>query len=673
MKFGSADRKVLGLPEVGKKFVSVSSGNGIQGWIRKDLPEGLLGDFLAAPERFLDVPSSQVLKDEPKIKVVRRNFKIFGGPELSIVIKCFRYPSLFRRLGFLFAQSPATRSLRGSLLLERYRVATALPIAALEERSWKKLGTSYYFAQEITDGYSLPALWRDVLPTLDRREASRISRMVLMEIASLWHQLHSLGIYHSDLKGSNVMVRRSEGSRWESFLVDVDRVRKSRRMGWKKRVKNLVQFYSTLGKRLDAREKNYFFKRYADLSSLSRAERRSLHKILLESETGERSPLPAVGKRAGPERRKVPVVFVLGGLPYGGIENLFLDLLANLDKNRLDYKLINLSGKGVLTEKFLKSGIELINMGFSLSTHRLDNTWRLRRLLIKLKPDAIFTSHFSANYHARLASMGLGIKVITQVHNTKRERYWERRLADRFLGLAATSRFIAVSRKVQEALEIAVPASVGKTTLFYNAVAEERLKLPEGYSRDAFRRREGILPEHFLVAAVGRLVYQKGLDILLPAFKRVAAAVPEARLLIAGDGEMQQHLTAMAEALSVGEKVRFLGYRQDIPAILAASDVFVMPSRWEGFSIVALEAMAMGAPTVMTDTSPNSEVVSHGETAWIVGCDPEAIAEGILTLYRNPELRVKLARNEKELFGREFSVHGYARKIEELILEAVQS
>ena len=408
---------------------------------------------------------------------------------------------------------------------------------------------------------------------------------------------------------------------------------------------------------------------------MSRKERRALvHGVLVGSRKRDTAFLGDQRKRSKyPNKGRISVVFVVGGLPYGGIENFLLDLLVHLNSNKFDFKVVNLSGKGILTEKYLEKGFEVINMGLNLSIHRLDNTWRLRRLFRKLIPDVVFTVQFSANYHARLTAMGLGVKVITQIHNMKRERYWERRLADRLLGRMATTRFIAVSKKVQEALEKAVPASVGKTTLIYNAVSEKRLELPRGYSREAFRMQEGIRHNDFLVAAAARLVYQKGLDILIPAFQRVATVVPEARLLIAGDGEMFQQLKQMIESLSLAEKVRLLGYRPDVSSLLSACDLFVLPSRWEGFSIVALEAMALGVPMVLTETAPNSEAITHGETGWVVRCDPEDIAEGIMALYRNPDLRRKLAVQERALFQRDFSAESYGRKIEDVILEIAQS
>ena len=370
------------------------------------------------------------------------------------------------------------------------------------------------------------------------------------------------------------------------------------------------------------------------------------------------------------QHQSVSVAFVVGGLPYGGIEIGLLDLLTHLDANRFKTCVINLSGAGNLTPRFQEHGVQLINMQLRLSTHRLDTTWRLRRLLQQLDPDVLVTSQFSANYHARLAALGLRAKVLTYAHNTKSERYWERRLADRILGRYGTHRFLAVSRQVQIILASQVPASAGKTALTYNAVAADRLQPPAGYHRERFRQQEGIHASHFLVMAIGRAVRQKGFDLLLQAFQRVSAEIPDARLLIAGDGAMLPDLERLVDHLRLRQCVRLLGYRTDVAALLKACDVFVLPSRWEGLGIVALEALALGAPMVLTETSPITEALTHGETGWIAPCEPEAIAAGILALRRDPALRRQMARRGQTLFEQNFTMTAYAQKIARLIGEA---
>ena len=374
-----------------------------------------------------------------------------------------------------------------------------------------------------------------------------------------------------------------------------------------------------------------------------------------------------------PPQKCISVVFIVGALPYGGIEIGLLDLLCTLDAQRFNAKVINLSGQGLLGPRYVEAGIAVINMGFRLSTHRLDNTWRLHRLLKRLDPAVIVTAQFSANYHARLAAFGLRAKVITYAQNTKSERYQVRKLADRCLGRMRTDRFIAASQAVQAVLKQCVPASRTKTQVLYNAVSPARLQLPAGYTRADFRQREGVAHGAFLIVAMGRCVYQKGFDLLLTAFADVHAEISEALLFIAGDGGLLPDLARMVERLQLQGCVRLLGYRADTAALLHASDLFVLPSRWEGFGIVALEAMAMGIPMVLTETCPVTEFLAHGETAWIVSCGPRGMAEGIVTLYRHATLRQKMACQAAALFQRDFTMDGYVQKMGQVIESVVPS
>ena len=109
--------------------------------------------------------------------------------------------------------------------------------------------------------------------------------------------------------------------------------------------------------------------------------------------------------------------------------------------------------------------------------------------------------------------------------------------------------------------------------------------------------------------------------MLLRAFARVAAAVPNAELLLAGDGALRESLRAQANALAIGSRVRFLGVRDDVPDLLRASDIFALTSISEAASLTLLQAMACRLPVVVTAVGGNPEIVQHGER-WSEGLVP---------------------------------------------------
>jgi glycosyltransferase involved in cell wall biosynthesis len=164
------------------------------------------------------------------------------------------------------------------------------------------------------------------------------------------------------------------------------------------------------------------------------------------------------------------------------------------------------------------------------------------------------------------------------------------------------------------------------------------------------RREFGIPSDALLLASVSRLFAQKGQRELLQVVARVRERVPDVRLLVVGadtpeihGGSFTDELKALARDLGVGDRVIFTGERSDIPAIMAACDVFTMPSFEEPFGLVYLEAMAMQRPVVSVDNGGTPEVVEHGRSGLLSPYrDIEAMATNIVALHRDPELRARM-------------------------------
>jgi glycosyltransferase involved in cell wall biosynthesis len=174
---------------------------------------------------------------------------------------------------------------------------------------------------------------------------------------------------------------------------------------------------------------------------------------------------------------------------------------------------------------------------------------------------------------------------------------------------------------------VLVPNGVSDATLAWSA------------DRAAVRRGLDLPPEAPVVGALSRLAWKKGLRHLVEAAPRLLESVPDAHVLIAGDGELRAELERQARSLGVASRVRFLGTRRDPLDLLAAFDVFVLPSVVEGMSNAVLEAMARALPVVATDVGGNPEIVGDGETGFIVPpADPAALAAALGKLLQAPEL-----------------------------------
>ena len=137
-------------------------------------------------------------------------------------------------------------------------------------------------------------------------------------------------------------------------------------------------------------------------------------------------------------------------------------------------------------------------------------------------------------------------------------------------------------------------------------------------ARAALRGELQLPPDALLVGMVCRLIEQKGVVYGLRAFARIAPQFPSAHLVIAGDGPRRAALESEAKTLGVADRVHFLGWRDDAPPVLAALDVLLMPSLWEGFGLVMLEAMAQTVPIIGSAVSAIPEVMVDGETGRLV-------------------------------------------------------
>jgi glycosyltransferase involved in cell wall biosynthesis len=168
----------------------------------------------------------------------------------------------------------------------------------------------------------------------------------------------------------------------------------------------------------------------------------------------------------------------------------------------------------------------------------------------------------------------------------------------------------------------------------------------------------GAGPDERLLLAVARHEYPKGLDVLLRALPLVRAQEPRVRLLVAGpEGNHTSALQALAGELGLGDKATFLGSRGDVADLLCAADLFVLPTRREGFPGAVLEAMALEAPIVASAIPAVSEAVVSGEHALLVPPDDVAgLAAAIVTALRFPEAARQRAHDANARFHRYFTI-----------------
>jgi glycosyltransferase involved in cell wall biosynthesis len=197
-------------------------------------------------------------------------------------------------------------------------------------------------------------------------------------------------------------------------------------------------------------------------------------------------------------------------------------------------------------------------------------------------------------------------------------------------------RAIAVSQAIATSLEDALGWPPRKIEVIRNGIDVERFR---GTADRGLHRNLAAGSDDLVFLTVARLDRQKGVDVLLRAVQSVYGA----RFVIVGAGDERAQLEHAAETLGVRERVLFLGPRDDVPALLAASDAFVLPSRFEGTPLALLEAMAAGKPVVASAIPGTDEIVADGETGLLVRPnDSDALAAALRRVVSDPGLRARL-------------------------------
>ncbi|MFP3942154.1 MAG: glycosyltransferase family 4 protein [Thermoanaerobaculia bacterium] len=311
-----------------------------------------------------------------------------------------------------------------------------------------------------------------------------------------------------------------------------------------------------------------------------------------------------------------------------------------------------------------------------LGARNLRDVRAFRRLLALLRRgrfDLVHAHLAYATLWGLAAGRLAGIPVVSSLHTVPPlDPPWSREgVRRRLLVLAANrraARVTAVSDAVRRAWVEEAGLAPERVEVVHNGVAAPTS--PEGgaASMDGAARVRGELgiPRGVPVAtAVSVLRPGKGLEVLLDAVPAIRSAVPRVRVVIAGDGPLRTALEARAAASGAGGAVVWGGFRRDVPALLAASDLVVVPSLDDAFPTVALEAMSAGRPVVASRTGGIPEIVADGDSGRLVPPgDPEALARAVTGLLADPEERWRLGAAGRERHRELFSTEAWLARLE---------
>jgi len=364
---------------------------------------------------------------------------------------------------------------------------------------------------------------------------------------------------------------------------------------------------------------------------------------------------------------KIAILHLITELDIGGAEKALYRLLTRLNRERFAPIVACLyGGDDIVGQEIRTLGIPVVDLRMRGRKWHVDAFWRLYRLLRRGRPTILHTWMFHANFLGRITGRLASVPVIiTSRRNINIGGPWRERLSRWTAGL--DDRVIAVCELARQAEIERARVPPDKVVTVYNGVDPQQFAALDPQAAVRIRRTFDIPAQAPLLGAIGRLHPQKGFTDLLTAMAQVRECFPAARLLLVGDGGLRDDLEAQTRVMDLSEVVTFAGLRTDVPEILVALDLFVLPSLWEGLPNAVLEAMVAALPVVATMVGGTLEVVVDGVTGLLVPPrDPQALAQAINALLGDPERRYKMGQAGRERVRQRFSVKRMVEETESL-------
>jgi glycosyltransferase involved in cell wall biosynthesis len=354
------------------------------------------------------------------------------------------------------------------------------------------------------------------------------------------------------------------------------------------------------------------------------------------------------------------VVHVITSLERGGAELHLLSLAAG-QRKLLDNKVtvISLSPGGELACRFMEAGVAVEYVELSNKFNPIRCLVKLSQKLRELSPDVVHSHLLPANIVAGACATLVGIPHVASKHNDERQLQssllwrWIHALASFFFD----KRVICLSNSVADYMT-SKGVRKDKISVVYYAFDPELYRLDKNFN---LKMEIGLDSNVFLLGIIARITPQKGHTYLLHAFKRFLELYPNSRLVLIGERDNNSSSPAdvdrLIKELSLDEAVIELGKRTDAYSILNCLDVMLLPSLWEGFGMVLLEAASLEVPVIASDVSAIPEVVGKNGGILIPPANIEALTQALITMKQElPEWRNKLSLHRQSVF-KKFSLY----------------
>jgi glycosyltransferase involved in cell wall biosynthesis len=373
------------------------------------------------------------------------------------------------------------------------------------------------------------------------------------------------------------------------------------------------------------------------------------------------------------QHKKIRVLETIRQGQIGGGESHLLDLVENLDKNLFAPVVLSFTD-GPMVDR-------LKNMG--IPTHIIPTTkpfdfskWgQVKKLIDAEKIELVHAHGTRAHSNVSWAARKLHLPVVYTVHgwsfhdNQKFPLKNLRVFGEKYLTKKATVN-ISVSASVHETGQKYF--SDYKSVIIPNGINQQKFN-PARALKD-IRSELNIPKDSILVLFLARFTEQKQPLTMIRSFCKAAAKNNNLRLLMVGDGELKREADALVAASGMSNKIFMQTFRQDVPDILAAADIYVLPSLWEGLPLGLLEAMAMGKAVIASKADGTKEVIQHNANGIMVSVEnlEEEVANAINLIASDAALRARLGEQARATITTTYSASKMTRQVEEIYKELVK-
>jgi glycosyltransferase involved in cell wall biosynthesis len=366
-------------------------------------------------------------------------------------------------------------------------------------------------------------------------------------------------------------------------------------------------------------------------------------------------------------QRKIKILEGIRQGKIGGGESYLLSLVENLDREKFEPVVLSFTD-GPMVDRLRKNGIKT----YVIHTEKPFDVriWKkVKEVMDKEKVDVVHAHGTRANSNMFWAAKKNHVPLVYTCHawsfhidqNPVKKKL--RILGEQFLTNKANVNICGslANRDTGKKLFGNFDAVV-----IHNSIDSKKFNPFNSYKN--LREELGFNNSDIVIASIARFTLQKQPLKLIRAFKDVADQIPNARLLMVGDGEQKDKAIELIHVLGLQEKVNLQPFRQDVPELLASSDIFVLPSLWEAFPIALLEAMSMGKAVIGTNVDGTPEIIENRKNGLLINLDrvEEDLKTAVIELCSNNDLRKTLEKNAVESIYNKYNVETLARKNEEI-------